>query len=190
MKKRFVVLAALLTSVVLVALAINPAEADGDHRGKRRADGVWCYTPVLEALTPIPYGENDYVGDEYPGDKIFLTTFETAEWTGVFEGESRDYGLIIADPPLQPTGFAATVLFDSVTVEGVEGGLVLDANGGWLSDQWVGKFTIGGGTGDLSRIEGHGSWWGPGFNPESPDECGVIYYDVERLRGVKSKGRR
>ncbi len=119
-----------------------------------------------------------------------MTTLENAEWTGVFERTSRDYGLIIADPPLQPVSIVATVIFDSVEVKGVEGGLVLDANGGWLRDQWVGRFTISSGTGDLSRIEGYGSWWGPGFNPESPDECGVFYYDVERLRGVKSKRHR
>ncbi|MGI9595838.1 MAG: hypothetical protein ACR2QK_06745 [Acidimicrobiales bacterium] len=142
-------------------------------------------------MTPIPYGDNDYEGDEYPGDKIFLTTFENAEWTGVFEGTSRDYGLIIADPPLQPSAFAATVLFDSVEVKGVEGGMVLDVWGGTgVGDQWDGRFTISSGTGDLSRIEGYGSWWGPGFDPDNADDCGVIYYDVERLRGVDPPKRR
>ncbi len=57
MKTRLVVLVALFASVVVVALAINPAGADRDFE-RRKADGVWCYTPVLEALTPIPYGEN------------------------------------------------------------------------------------------------------------------------------------
>ena len=191
MKKRLVLLAALFVSVLAVVLAINPAEADDNHERNRDADGVWCYTPVLEALTPIAYGDNGYEGDEYAGDKIFVTTFENAEWTGVFEGTSRDYGLIIADPPLQPSVFAATVEFDSVKVKGVEGGMVLDVWGGpGIRDQWDGRFTISSGTGDLSRIEGYGSWWGPGFNPDNPDECGVIYYDVERLRGVEPPKQR
>ena len=189
-KRRRVLLAALLASVLAVALAINPAEADHNHERNRKADGVWCYTPVLEALTPIPYGENDYDGDEYPGDKTFSTVFETAEWTGVFEGTSRDYGVGIADPPLEPTGFTAAVVFDSVKVKGVEGGMVLDVHGGRYRGQWNGGFTINSGTGDLSRIEGYGSWWGPGFNPDNPDECGVIYYDVERLHGVEPPERR
>ena len=192
MKKRPLLLVALLISVLAVALAINPAVADDDDDDRgRKADGVWCYTPVLDALTPIPFGQNNrYVGDEYPGEKIFLTTFENAEWTGVFEGTSRDYGLIIADPPLEPNVFAATVVFDSANVKGVEGGMVLDVHGGWFRDQWDGRFTISSGTGDLSRIEGYGSWWGPGFDPDNPDECGVIYYDVERLRGIKPLKKR
>lgn len=192
MSKRITLFVALFASMAIIALAINPAEAGHDRGRNRKADGVWCYTPVLDAITPIPYGaDNGYDGDEYPGDKIFLTTFENAEWTGVFEGTSRDYGLIIADPPLQPSVFAATVVFDSVEVKGVEGGMVLDVWGGpGIRDQWDGRYMIISGTGDLSRIEGYGSWWGPGFDPDNPDDCGVIYYDSERLRGVETPKRR
>jgi len=50
------------------------------------------------------------------------------------------------------------VVFDSVKVNGVEGGMVLDAWGGpGVRDQWDGRFTIGSGTGDLTRIGGYGS---------------------------------
>ena len=45
MSRRTVVLAALLVSTLAVALAINPADADGKSGRNRRADGVWCYTP-------------------------------------------------------------------------------------------------------------------------------------------------
>lgn len=188
MKKRFALLAALVASLLGALVAGDAATAHHDQK-PRRADGVWCYTPVLDALTPFAFGvDNAYDGDEYPGDQLFLTTFENAEWTGVFEGESRDYGVLISDPPLAPQAFVATVVFDEVEVKGVEGGLVLDVHGGLDRGQWTGKFTISSGSGDLSEVWGRGNWWGPGFDPAVPDECGVIYYRIEKLRGVW-KGR-
>lgn len=189
MKKRFALLAALVASM-LGAFVIGDAAIAHHDRKPSRADGVWCYTPEFDSLTPFAFGaDNAYEGDEYPGDKLFMTAFYNSEWTGVFEGESRDYAVLIADPPLEPTSFTETVVFDDVRVKGVEGGLVLDVNGGYDRGQWSGKFTISGGSGDLSEISGSGNWWGPGFDVTSPDECGVIYYRVQKLRGVFQGGR-
>lgn len=189
MKKRMAVLVALMASLLVLSLANAPATASGGNK-KPRIDGVWCYIPVMEALTPIAYGaNNEFPGDDDPGDKIFVTTFENAEWTGVFEGESRDYGVIVADPvagnpPVAPKTFAASIVFDSVKVKGVEGGMELDVHGGYRRGQWEGGFTINSGTGRLSDVQGHGKWWGPGYNVDKPDECGVIYYKVQQLRGL------
>ncbi len=186
MGRRFVVAFGLLVAVVLAMTVVDPVDAGSEgRRGGHRADGVWCYTPLLSRLTPVALDE------DYDGPKLFATTVEEAEWTGVFEGASMDYGVVgLPSAENGPTTFAATVVFDSVDVRRRTGGLELDVSGIRRSDQadWKGRWVITSGTGELEGASGHGDWWGPGYLPEMEDECGVIYYDVDRLR-IRKGGR-
>ncbi len=186
MGRRFVVAVGLLVAVVLAMTVVDPVDAGSNgRRGGHRADGIWCYTPQFSRLGPVVLDE------EYAGPKYFQTTVEEAEWTGVFEGASMDYG-VVGFPSAEngPTTFAGTVIFESVEVRRRTGGLELDVSGIRRSDQseWTGEWVITSGSGQLEGATGHGDWWGPGFLPTASDECGVIYYDVDRLR-IRRGGR-
>ncbi|MDH3498771.1 MAG: hypothetical protein OEM97_01495, partial [Acidimicrobiia bacterium] len=145
-------------------------------------------TPDLSKLTPLA------LDAAYDGPKLFFTTVEDAEWTGVFEGLSRDYGAISIPSPdaAGPTMAMLTVIFDEVEVRGKTGRLELDAYGGRPdgTSDWEGNWVITSASGELEGLKGHGTWWGPGYSLDTPDECGVIYYDVRRLtrsgRGASS----
>jgi hypothetical protein len=162
-KKLFVLLALLL----VLSVALVPALADS---GSDDVDGVWCYLP-----TSLEFFE---IGD-YAGEKTFSSLIETGEWTGTFTGASTDYGTVLFDPT-GPKLFIGAVVFDSVEVGGKIGSLELDVNGDTHGpdSEWAGTWIITGGTGDLIDLQGQGAWWGPGYNPQYPEECGVIYYSV------------
>ena len=165
---------AALAAVLLVVVGVAVADDDDDERD---ADGVWCYSPHLDELTPFEIAS-------YPGDRMFAQTVETGDWTGTFTGTSTDYGVIVFDNErVNHALFAGTVIFDSVEVDGRTGGLEMDVHGGtWTGpNDWDGSWTIVDSSGELAGLEGSGTWWGPGFDPEQPDECGVIPYAVEEL---------
>ena len=87
-------------------------------------------------------------------------------WTGTFQGASREDGRVV----IHRSGawsFKAIVTFESVTVDGKTGSLVMSVVGtrpDGTSD-WEGKWTIDSRTSDLAALRGHGTWWGPGWNP-------------------------
>lgn len=166
-KKLFV----LLPLLMVLSVALVPAHADSDDDEE---DGVWCYTPDLTELTFFPIGD-------YAGDKAFASTVETGDWTGTFTGVSKDYGTIVFHPS-GPTLFIGTVTFDSVEVDGASGGLEMDVVGDRHdpSSDWDGTWRITGGTGELEALQGHGDWWGPGWQGD-PAACGVIYYSVDDI---------
>jgi hypothetical protein len=197
MRNRLVIAIGLVIAVLMATAALSPVDAGPGHRGRpAKADGIWCYTPDFDRLDAaldidrtVPADEQE---DAYTGSKVFGITYEDAEWTGVFEGFSRDYGTFtIADPALPPTLFMATVVFDEVEVRGRVGAMELDVHGGRPDGtaDWEGQFYITDASGELEGLEGHGSWWGPGFIVGKTEDCGVIYYDVERLTGL-GRGRR
>jgi hypothetical protein len=175
MKKRLFV---LLAVIVVLSMALIPALADSDEDD---ADGVWCYTPNLAAMTPIEF-------DEYAGQKAFSTTTETGVWTGTFTGNSKEYGFLVFQDEF-PRLFMATVWFDTVEVGGASGGLEMDVAGDLMPSppetisEFSGRWVITGGTGELENLRGEGAWWGPGWQGD-PEECGVIYYSVEYLDGI------
>ena len=162
---------ALLALLMVFAVAMAPALANSDED---EADGIWCYTPDLAELTFFTIGD-------YAGEKLFASTVEDGIWTGTFTGTSRDYGTLVFGDPSGPTLFTATVWFDSVEVKGVTGSLEMDVIGDTYTpnSEWAGTWIITSGSDGLADLRGQGNWWGPGFNPQHPEECGVIYYSVE-----------
>ena len=153
------------------------------------ADGLWCYTPIFERTKPITF-------DPYEGDpsKQFLQVPYVSEWTGIFNGSSTDYGLVIGhvlapDAPAVPMSFIDTSSFVEVEVGGKVGGLEMNAIGDRpdAASDWRGTWVITSGTGDLEGLRGHGTFWGPGWLPpgggtdECPEGMGVVYYSVEDM---------
>ncbi|MCP5094558.1 MAG: hypothetical protein GY943_03275 [Chloroflexi bacterium] len=169
MKKKLFVLLAMIVVLSLVAI---PVLARTNR--PRQPDGVWCYTPVPDEFFTV--------GD-YDGEKAFLKTVETGDWTGIFEGTSTDYGVVIfPDAVNPPTSFAATVVFDEVEVDGATGFVEMDVAGIRPDPfgDWDGEWIITSASGELEGLQGHGDWWGPGWLG-NPEECGVIYYSAKRI---------
>ena len=178
-KKLFVLLAVIMVlSMVSCSAPTDSPEGEGD------ADGVWCYMPVFESIKPITF--DPYEGD--PG-KEFQQVPYVSEWTGIFNGSSTDYGLLIfhiLDPnaPSAPMAFVDAAWFAEVEVDGKVGGLGMDAIGDRPDPtaDWRGTWVITSGTGELENLRGHGTFWGPGWLPpdggtdECPEGMGVIYY--------------
>ena len=164
-KKLFV----LLGLIILFTAALIPAFADDDDDD---ADGVWCYTPDIFKLQEVSF--DPYAGDP---ETQFLAVPYFSDWSGTFAGTSIDYGLLVAHS-FEPFLFVGTVSFVG-EVDGVTGGLEMDVMGDRpdLTSDWVGTWKITKGTGDLENFQGHGTFWGPGWQGDL-EECGVIYYAV------------
>jgi len=182
MKKR--VMVSLVVIAVLSAALISASADSPKQKGKdKHADGIWCYMPATLDFLPIA---------DYTGDKAFASFSESGEWTGTFTGESKEYGLAMLQ--LSEAGlsgsFVGTIVFDSVQVDGASGGLELDVYGDRpdTDSDWVGTWRITDGTGELEGLRGQGAWWGPGYNQEVPDECGVLYYSVKKMDDFNDGG--
>lgn len=161
--------------------AAPPAEAG------KEPDGVWCYLPEFEGLEVISF-------DPYQGspDKAFLKVPYQSTWTGLLNGTSVDYGLVIGhvvDPDPEaipaPMVFFETASFKGVEIEGKVGDLEMNTYGDRHNPEgiWKGTWVITSGTDDLEGIQGMGTFWGPGWMPDSnTEECGdwgLIYYEGE-----------
>ena len=142
------------------------------------AEGIWYYKPVPTRLKAVEF-------DPYHGDPniAFMAVPYESKWTGIFNGKSEDYGLAIAHDS-HPMMFVDAVLFASVEVGGVTGGLQIDVMGDrpTVGDDWRGTWIIRSGSGELANLWGHGTFWGPGWLGD-PEEYGVIYYKVAQMGG-------
>jgi len=178
MKKKLFVL--LIMIMVLSMVSISGCAATPEEENK--ADGVWCYLPTFERLKPITF-------DPYEGDpsKEFLQVPYVSKGTGIFTGTSTDYGLVVAhilDPnaPSAPMIFIDTTSFTDVEVDGKVGDLEMDVIGDRPdpASEWKGTWVITSGTDQLKDLQGQGTFWGPGWLPDSSsEECGdwgLIYY--------------
>ncbi len=173
------------------SLDVSGAEVSSDVTTEEgmagKVDGLWCYAPVFESIKPIAF--DPYEGD--PG-KSFAQVPYVSEWSGFMSGSSADYGLVIQHivdpgPPAvaAPVLFVATSTFEDAQVNGVSGGLEVDTIGAVdASGVWRGTWVVTSGTGDLERVQAHGTFWGPGWLPpdggsdECPEGMGVVYYSV------------
>ena len=153
MKKKLFVL--LIVLMVLFVVSI-PALADS-------TDNLWRYTPYL-------------VEEKIAGNNFFITTYEEAEWFGIFNGISTEEGKVKFNTRTGAWSYKALIKFDG-TVDGKSGTLNISVNGRIESGaiEWFGYWVILNGTGDLANLHGQGTWWGPGAAEwEKP---GDIYYD-------------
>jgi hypothetical protein len=166
MKKRLFV---LLAVIVVLSMASTPALAVPPED----AGGVWCYMPAT------------LVVEKVVGGNQFWTTSDVGYWTGTFHsGVSPEDPAVSEDhcsAVLHSSGYLwghCTVSFAAVTVDGQTGGLEMSVllSQPYAGAEWDGKWVITGGTGDLNELRGQGTMSGPGYNPEEPEDCGVIDY--------------
>ena len=162
MKKRSLLLIAALMVALLLALSV-PAHAKKPHI---TVEGTWDYQGQ-------PFFDEKWAGGNY-----FVSFADCGTWTGGFEGTVCDAG----DMVFHSSGsvFAKyTVWFDgevrdeSTGASLGEGTLEIRFVGKGLDEQvgMQGTWVILGGTGDLSNLHGHGTWWGWGSDGQvgTPD---------------------
>jgi hypothetical protein len=145
MKKRSLTLIAVLMVVLLLTLSV-PAYAGQPET----AGGDWFYSSTV-------------LDEKQAGCNTFLTTFETAQWTGTFQGNSTESGQVVRYYDGHRS-YNAIVTFDDEILYGKQGGLVLSVVGKrpYAGADWDGKWVILSGTGDLANLHGQGDWFGPG----------------------------
>lgn len=176
MNKKLSVLLTVIVLLSLVTIAACTSTTDDED-----ADGIWEYMPDFPSMYMHDF-------DGYEGDKAFFAVPYDSKWTGAFTGTSMDFGLGIMHVE-GPMLFVDVTSFAEVEACGTVGGLELDVLGDRPdpSADWIGTWVITNGTGDLADLQGHGTFWGPGYLMDKPDDYGVIYYAVDEmdLDGVK-----
>ena len=137
------------------------------------------------AQEPIPVsGSFDYTPEVFSrvpgGGSVFVDASEAEVWTGDIQGTSvAPFRVVVA-----PDGsFEAWLLAEfEGTVLGEHSGTMVIASKykkPAATAHWTGEWIILGGTGGLENVHGHGSVWGPGFNPKDPDASPDIFYSGE-----------
>jgi hypothetical protein len=144
-----------LIVVLLLSLGAFPVLATTPDDS---VQGRWCYGDIIqEEIKTV-------------GGNVFYNLDDSGAWIGTFDGYSSDDGRLIVHA-LGYTLFKSKVTFESVTVDGKEGGLKMRVNG-WLPSgadlsEYEGRWVIIGATGELAGLRGRGTWGGVElYNPE------------------------
>jgi len=147
----------LLTMILILSILSTPALAGPPTE----AGGLWQYKPEILEMW-------------FADGNMFLHTAEEAVWTGTFEGDSTEDGLVVVHSSGLWT-FNGMVSFVG-TVDGKSGTMEMSVNGTRPDEfsDWTGRWVILSGTDELANLRGQGRWWGPGA-PE-PGEWGDIDY--------------
>jgi len=157
-RKQFVLLTVITVLSLMFILACTPTAVD------ENAEGVWSYLPAGPPIVDVV------------GPHTFMTISEVGDWTGTFTGSADEFGEAVIHSS-GPWFFKGTVPFESVTVNGKTGGLVISVYGSRpnAGAEWEGTWVITSGKGDLSGLRGKGTWEGPGWQGD-PEVPGVLNY--------------
>ena len=155
MKKKLLVSLALI--IILSMSTITAFAGPPDNE----VEGTWCYLPTNEMVP------------EFHGKNTFIYIEDDGEWTGTFSGMSKDIGTTIIHGGSGKWTYHAYVSFDEVTVNEVSGTLEMRVNGMFQDGLWEGRWVITGSGGELSGLQGQGTWEGPGY---IGDGCGMTSY--------------
>ena len=152
MKKKLFVL-----MIVIMALLTSPALA-GSHS---EAGGDWSYI-VTD------------VDEKVAGLNTFMKTYDEGIWTGTFDGESTEIGMVVVHPSGK-TSFNGTLTFDG-EVDGKTGKFTMSVVGQCCDEQgWKGQWVILSGTDELAKLRGQGTWYGWGAG--GPFVWGTVEYE-------------
>jgi hypothetical protein len=151
------------------------------------------FTPTVLATKPtyvsgsLAY-DPTIVGSKLADGNLHLETTEEGVWSGGLVGESWDEPCrvvihkVVFDAEGNPESwnfrrYTAISTFETATVGSKSGGLVMRLHGkdSGPGTDWLGKWVILSGTGELANLHGQGTWWGPGFPPGIPEE--TIFYE-------------
>jgi hypothetical protein len=160
-RKQFGLLTVIMVLCLMLIFGCCTTNAEDEN-----AEGVWTYLPVGQPIIDVV------------GPYTFMTISDASDFTGTFIGSADDFGEV-AIHSSGPMYYKGIVPFDSVTVNGKTGGIVLSVYGTKPNPsadaKWDGKWIIKSATGELVGLKGHGTWEGPGWqgNPEVP---GIVNY--------------
>jgi hypothetical protein len=160
MKKKLLVL--LVVIMVLSVMSI-PALA-GTSLKTKGVEGVITYLP---AGPPV---------EDVIGPHTFMKISEAVDWTGTITGHADEWCEVVIHSS-GPWYYEGTMPFESATVSGMTGGLVISTFG-WRPNagaEWVGTWEIISGSGGLASVRGGGTWEGPGWLGD-PAVPGVLTY--------------
>jgi hypothetical protein len=156
-KKLLVLLAIAALMVALLAGLSVPAQAGPPED----AGGEWRYI-----VTDVDV--------RMAGCNTFMTTYDEGVWTGTFEGESTEVGVVVVHCSGK-TSFNGSLSFVG-EVNGESGSLEMSVVGQCCDEQghWKGQWVILSGTGGLANLRGQGAWFGPGAG--GPFKWGTVDY--------------
>ncbi len=157
-KKQFVLLAVITVLSLMLILACTPTAEYED------AEGAWSYLPAGPPIVNVV------------GPHTFMTISDAGDWTGTFTGSADDFGEAVIHSS-GPWYYKGTVPFESVTVNGKTGRLMISVEGYRpnADDEWEGTWVIISGTGELASLQGQGNWDGPGWQGDL-EVPGVVNY--------------
>jgi hypothetical protein len=125
------------------------------------AKGVWTYLPAGSPAKDVV------------GPYTFMTISDVGNWTGTISGSVDDFGEGVVHSS-GPWYYKGTVPFDSATVNGKTGRLVISVYGSRpnANAKWEGTWVIIDAKGDLAGLQGQGTWEGAGWqgDPKVPGE--------------------
>lgn len=175
MRKKLLVLSMFIVAI-LPMLLIPTVLPKPRLKCPTYVEGLWEYMPQILDTRVC---DNDVV----------LRTEEEGWFTGSFEGTSYDYPctVVVHDAVFDDGGnivgwgsrYYTGKVYYKETVNGKRGRLKMYVVGKQVMgedgpEDWQGTWRIVIGWGKLRRVQGFGTWWGPGFIGEGK---GQIYYD-------------
>ena len=137
------------------------------------------------AQEPVPVsGGFDYTPEVFArvpgGGGMFVDASEDEVWSGDIEGTAVAPFRVVVSPD---GSFQAWLLaeFEGTVLGEYSGTMVMSSKYTKpnATAEWTGEWIILSGTGDLENVHGHGSAWGPGFNPKDPEAGPDIFYSGE-----------
>ncbi len=160
-RKLFVFLTVIMVLCLMLIFGCSTPTAIDE-----RAEGVWTYLPTGQPIVDVV------------GPYTFMTISDASDLTGTFIGSADDFGEVVIHSS-GPMYYKGIVPFESATVNGKTGGLVLSVYGTKPNPsadaKWNGKWVIESGTGELAGLNGQGTWEGPGWQGD-PEVPGVVNY--------------
>lgn len=164
MKKRIVILVALMAALLLVA---GPVYA----------------TPPTPVEGTLEY-TFEITDERWANGHWFFEATEWEDWAGDFEGTGVSFFRVVwFSYPSGPLNvwlrctFTGTVHYDGLDKEGT---MVIQYVGWrYLPEDWYGRWVILSGTDELANLRGRGTWGGPGFGATGPDiwYSGKIHFE-------------
>lgn len=139
-----------------------------------------------QAKLPEAGGEWQYIVTDFDvkaaGCNTFRYTDDEGIWTGTFEGESTETGVVVAHCSGKKS-FNGSLSFVG-KVDGESGSLEMSVVGQCCDEQgWKGHWVILGGTEGLANLRGQGTWFGPGapgpFVWGTVDYAGSYHFEPE-----------
>ena len=169
MRKRSALYIVCFTAILSLILVPTVLPRAPRNKCPTYVSGDWLYVPqILEARVC--------------GTDVILSTDEEGWFTGDFEGTSYDYPCTVVVHNAEFDNDGNVISWDSryYTGEVNYKGLVLGKRGRMKmivvgkqveTGEWQGTWRIVKGYGRLSRVQGFGTWYGPGFQGgEAPGE--------------------